>query len=284
MFHVNLLSKFKPDTEFQWETVELPPTITEDREEEYKVDHIVDSEFDKEGTLCFRIRWKGYGPDWDTWEPLEHLDNANEKLQEFYADNPDAPKQGNRPKPVKRRRRKAVKLQSGCLALVAPTPSLPTLNPIFFSLPQQCPPSLPSSNSASSPAQGALSAPSPSSMSSMATTPTQLREPSSSSLAPTSTTGGSPLTSWWPPFTNGAIQIEVVDLTAKAQDFWDMEETKDIVVTVDRSSPMDSDRGEGVVSNVCNLTWDGGWREAERDWEAEPEWGVTYGWGPYNTN
>lgn len=71
---------------------------------------------------------------------------------------------------------------------------------------------------------------------------------------------------------------------ANAQDFWDMEETEDMVVMVDRSSPMDIDGGEGVFVDVCSLTWDGGWRETERDQDAEPEWGVTYGWGPYNTN
>ncbi|GFP96116.1 DNA (cytosine-5)-methyltransferase 1 [Phtheirospermum japonicum] len=39
----------------------------------------------KKGTrkLLFKVRWKGYGPDEDTWEPLEGLSSCQEKLKEF---------------------------------------------------------------------------------------------------------------------------------------------------------------------------------------------------------
>ncbi|XP_022890682.1 DNA (cytosine-5)-methyltransferase CMT3 isoform X2 [Olea europaea var. sylvestris] len=33
--------------------------------------------------LYFKIRWKGYGPEEDTWEPLEGLSDCEEKLKEF---------------------------------------------------------------------------------------------------------------------------------------------------------------------------------------------------------
>ncbi|KAJ7944080.1 Cytosine-specific methyltransferase [Quillaja saponaria] len=36
----------------------------------------------KEG-LYFKVRWKGYGPSDDTWEPIDGLSNCKEKLQDF---------------------------------------------------------------------------------------------------------------------------------------------------------------------------------------------------------
>ncbi|KAL0312384.1 UNVERIFIED_CONTAM: DNA (cytosine-5)-methyltransferase CMT2 [Sesamum radiatum] len=33
--------------------------------------------------LHFKVRWKGYGPDEDTWEPIEGLSNCQERIQEF---------------------------------------------------------------------------------------------------------------------------------------------------------------------------------------------------------
>ncbi|KAK4478115.1 hypothetical protein RD792_017393 [Penstemon davidsonii] len=37
----------------------------------------------KSSALHFKIRWKGYGPEEDTWEPLECLSSCEEKLKEF---------------------------------------------------------------------------------------------------------------------------------------------------------------------------------------------------------
>jgi hypothetical protein len=35
--------------------------------------------------MKFLVRWKGYGPEHNTWEPLRHLKNASEVLAEYYA-------------------------------------------------------------------------------------------------------------------------------------------------------------------------------------------------------
>ncbi|KAL1544610.1 DNA (cytosine-5-)-methyltransferase [Salvia divinorum] len=37
----------------------------------------------KSSELHFKIRWKGYGPEYDTWEPLDGLSSCPEKLKEF---------------------------------------------------------------------------------------------------------------------------------------------------------------------------------------------------------
>ncbi|KAB5587433.1 hypothetical protein CTheo_9129 [Ceratobasidium theobromae] len=51
------------------------------------------------------------------------------------------------------------------------------------------------------------------------------------------------------------VRLEVVDLTVEEEEYWDMEEVEDTVVTIDRSSPTDMDEGEGVVADVYTLTW-----------------------------
>ncbi|KAK4435532.1 DNA (cytosine-5)-methyltransferase CMT2 [Sesamum alatum] len=55
---------------------------------EYEVSCLVDicygdpSDRGKFG-LHFKVRWKGYGPDEDTWEPIEGLSNCQERIQDF---------------------------------------------------------------------------------------------------------------------------------------------------------------------------------------------------------
>ncbi|KAG0484303.1 hypothetical protein HPP92_008382, partial [Vanilla planifolia] len=36
--------------------------------------------------LKFKVRWKGYGPEEDSWEPLEHLLNCKERVKDFVRD------------------------------------------------------------------------------------------------------------------------------------------------------------------------------------------------------
>ncbi|CAO2819693.1 unnamed protein product [Amaranthus hypochondriacus] len=43
----------------------------------------VDADGSEEQGLKFKVRWKGYGPSEDTWEPIEGLSNCQELIQEF---------------------------------------------------------------------------------------------------------------------------------------------------------------------------------------------------------
>lgn len=55
----------------------------DDEEQEWEVEKIIDYAEEKKGRV-FRIRWKGFGPKNDTWEPEENL-NCGDIIQKFLA-------------------------------------------------------------------------------------------------------------------------------------------------------------------------------------------------------
>ncbi|QRV83709.1 Retrotransposable element Tf2 protein [Ceratobasidium sp. AG-Ba] len=61
VFHINLLSPVTEDKDFHRKQVKPPPIITEEGEEEYEVDHVVNWEW-RNGRLYYQIRWKGMTP------------------------------------------------------------------------------------------------------------------------------------------------------------------------------------------------------------------------------
>jgi hypothetical protein len=81
VFYVGLLSKVKED--------ESRPILTEpgplevEGEEEYKVEEIVDSECRPDGWY-YRVKWKGYGPESNTWEPKANLEHAKDILKKYH--------------------------------------------------------------------------------------------------------------------------------------------------------------------------------------------------------
>ncbi|KAF8761035.1 reverse transcriptase [Rhizoctonia solani] len=80
VFYVGLLSKVKRDNKRAFEN--QPPPVTVDGEEEYEVEGIMDME--KRGKKWFfRVKWKGYGSEENTWEPRENLRNAEKILKKF---------------------------------------------------------------------------------------------------------------------------------------------------------------------------------------------------------
>ncbi|KAF8757871.1 Chromo (CHRromatin Organization MOdifier) domain [Rhizoctonia solani] len=70
VFYMGLLSKVKQDKNQTFES--RPPPVTVDGEEEYKVEGITDAE-EQDGKWFFRVKWKGYGSEENTWEPQENL-------------------------------------------------------------------------------------------------------------------------------------------------------------------------------------------------------------------
>ncbi|KAF8747242.1 hypothetical protein RHS01_11373 [Rhizoctonia solani] len=82
VFHVSLLSAFKQDTEFDRTFTPPPPVITAEGEEEYKVDRFVDWAAE-DGIWKCRVRWKGYAPHEDTWEPAKDLQHCKDELRNF---------------------------------------------------------------------------------------------------------------------------------------------------------------------------------------------------------
>ena len=67
-----------------------PSNVTEDREEEYEVEYIVDSCY-KDKHLEYLVHWKGWSETDRTWEPVSHLDNAADAVCEFHASHPSTP-------------------------------------------------------------------------------------------------------------------------------------------------------------------------------------------------
>ncbi|QRW23528.1 hypothetical protein RhiXN_08564 [Rhizoctonia solani] len=84
VFHVSLLSAFKHNTEFDCTFTPLPPVITAEGEEEYQVDKFVDWAAE-DRIRKYRVRWKGYAPHEDTWEPAKDLQHCKDKLRNFFA-------------------------------------------------------------------------------------------------------------------------------------------------------------------------------------------------------
>ena len=61
----------------------------EDREEEYKVDFIVDSRY-KGKHLEYLVHWKGWSDMGCTWEPLGNLANVANAVAAFHTTHPSA--------------------------------------------------------------------------------------------------------------------------------------------------------------------------------------------------
>ncbi|KAF8721483.1 hypothetical protein RHS02_08898, partial [Rhizoctonia solani] len=127
VFHVSLLSAFKQDTEFDCTFLPLLPVITAEGEEEYKVDKFVDWAAE-DGIWKYMVRWKGYAPHEDTWEPAKDLQHCKNELRNFFADYPDAPAADN-PIPANAHRVKSGKVVEQPSKSKLPALSLYKLSP-----------------------------------------------------------------------------------------------------------------------------------------------------------
>ncbi|QRW26400.1 Retrotransposable element Tf2 protein [Rhizoctonia solani] len=87
VFHVSLLSAFKQDTEFDCSFTPPLSVITAEGEKEYEVDKFVDWAAE-DRIWKYMVRWKGYAPHEDTWEPAKDLQHCKDKLRDFFANYP----------------------------------------------------------------------------------------------------------------------------------------------------------------------------------------------------
>lgn len=79
VFHVSLLSLWRAEGR----APPPPPVVLGDGEVEYDVERILDDRVSRHGrrpTRQFLVRWSGYGPEHDTWEPEENLANCKDTL------------------------------------------------------------------------------------------------------------------------------------------------------------------------------------------------------------
>jgi hypothetical protein len=81
VFHVSLLEPHKPST-IPGRIQSPPPPILIDTEPEFVVKEILDSKLYR-GVRKYLVEWQGYPPDDRTWEPIEHLTNAEDAIQDY---------------------------------------------------------------------------------------------------------------------------------------------------------------------------------------------------------
>ncbi|KAL5612469.1 uncharacterized protein BROUX77_002625 [Berkeleyomyces rouxiae] len=87
VFHVCLLEPCASDP-LPGQKNPPPPPVIVDGEEEFVVKEIIG--VSSRGPLQYQVVWEGYEHDGPSWEPLDHLANAPEKVAEFYKRMPNA--------------------------------------------------------------------------------------------------------------------------------------------------------------------------------------------------
>ena len=67
-----------------------PPPIEIEGNEEYEVQEILDCRR-RRNKWEYLVSWKGYGPNENSWEPRENVENAQDKINQFHTKHPSAP-------------------------------------------------------------------------------------------------------------------------------------------------------------------------------------------------
>jgi hypothetical protein len=97
VFHVSLL---EPYQRRPGDATELPLPIPIEGEEEWQVEQILDHRV-RRGKRQYLVRWLGFPPSEDTWEPETNLEHAQQKLREYQVDNEGENPAQPRPNPGK---------------------------------------------------------------------------------------------------------------------------------------------------------------------------------------
>ena len=87
IFHVSQLKLYRAPKDARRRSQPREAVISTDGHEEYFVDEIVNHRLRKRGrrtTKEYLVFWEGYPAHEATWEPEDNLQNAQEKLAEYY--------------------------------------------------------------------------------------------------------------------------------------------------------------------------------------------------------
>jgi RNase H-like domain found in reverse transcriptase/Reverse transcriptase (RNA-dependent DNA polymerase)/Integrase zinc binding domain/Chromo (CHRromatin Organisation MOdifier) domain len=82
VFHISLLHKYADNTRYG-----APPPLVmlDDGTLEYEVECILDVALSANGKpKKYLVRWEGYGPEHNTWEPVNHLQHCKELIDEWW--------------------------------------------------------------------------------------------------------------------------------------------------------------------------------------------------------
>ena len=84
-FHVELIKAYIPNDDKRFpsrKNTELGSLPEFEHEDRYEIEKMLKSKTNnKKGTIHYFIKWKGWGPENNTWEPVENIDQ--EELDEF---------------------------------------------------------------------------------------------------------------------------------------------------------------------------------------------------------
>ena len=101
VFHVSLLEPHTVNV-LQGRHSDPPPPIEIDGELEYEVEDVLDSRY-RGRQLQYLVRWAGYGPESDSWEPSSYV-SAPGLVSAFHSRCPDRPGPGSSTRRPGRRR------------------------------------------------------------------------------------------------------------------------------------------------------------------------------------
>ena len=92
VFHVSLLTPHA-HSELPDRHPPEPASLEVEGEEEYEVEEVLDSRrYGRWKKLQYLVRWKGWGPEHNSWEAAEDLVHAPDAVRDFYDKFPNAPK------------------------------------------------------------------------------------------------------------------------------------------------------------------------------------------------
>jgi hypothetical protein len=78
VFHVSLLKPY-----VSGHGAPPPPILSVEGDLEYEIERIIDHRVHRGHATQYRVRWKGYSAEHDTWEPMSNLRNCRELVQQY---------------------------------------------------------------------------------------------------------------------------------------------------------------------------------------------------------